>query len=91
MKKTLEEEKAALDEALLIFTNECRVRLHEMADRGKRGWDDPGMFFELSTALNEDARLAALGDRSHLTDISNRAMMLWWHAWIEQQKEAGSE
>lgn len=77
--KTLKDEIAALDKALDEFTNDCRARLHEMAARGKRGWDDPLWIKHIARDMADDARDAFLNDnRYHLHDIANRAMMLWW-------------
>ncbi len=80
--RTLEEERAALDKALDEFANDCRARLHEMAARGERGWDDPQWAKDIAMDMHDDAHEAALnGNRFHLHDIANRAMMLWWQAY----------
>jgi len=80
--RTREEEKVALDKALTEFANDCRARLHQMVDRGKRGWDDPAQEVDVAEDLLRDADAAFVdNDRLHLHDISNRAMMLWWQAW----------
>ena len=77
--RTLEEERVALDKALNEFTNDCRSRLYEMFERGKRGWDDPQCVEDIAMDMYDDAHEAALnGNRLHLHDIANRAMMLWW-------------
>jgi hypothetical protein len=77
--RTLQEEKAALDKAVDEFTNDCRARLYEMAERGKRGWDDSQWGTPIAIDMHHDAlRAARNGDRKHLHDIANRAMMLWW-------------
>ena len=77
-----QDEKAALDKALDEFTNECRARLHEMTDRGKRGWDKKSLGEMIACDLLQDTRRAFFHDeRTHLHDIANRAMMLWWQAW----------
>ena len=72
----------ALDRALDEFVNECRARLHEMARRGWRGWDDEKHANNIAKELEVYAIAANLWlDRLHLTDIANRAMMLWWQEW----------
>ncbi len=77
--RTLEEEKAALDKALVQFMNDCRARLHEMAGRGKHGWDDPQWERDIAIDMYLDAKDAvSSANRGHLHDIANRAMMLWW-------------
>lgn len=81
-KRTLYEERNALDEALGQFTEDCRARLYEMVERGKRGWDDPKNQREIARDLKGDAvRVCNDGDRYHLHDIANRAMMIWWQTW----------
>ena len=78
----MEQEKAAIDKALDSFAEDCRARLYDMADRGKRGWDDPQWSEDIATDLAIDAQRAKVtGDRKKLHDIANRAMMLWWQAW----------
>jgi len=82
MKLTPLEEKAALDHALDEFANDMRSRLHEMVDKGKGGWDDPQWAQQIADDMSMDAWQAfAHGDRHHLHDIANRAMMLWWQEW----------
>ena len=76
------DEMEAIDKALDEFTNDCRARLHEMVERGKRGWDDPAVADEIAIDLMDDAEAACMQrDRLHLHDIANRAMMLWWQEW----------
>lgn len=80
--KTPTTEKVALDKVLDDFTNDMRARLHEMANKGKTGWDDPGLEKEMAEHLYMDVGGAYYcGDRTKLHDIANHAMMLWWQAW----------
>lgn len=70
----METEKEKIDRALELFTNEMRARMYEKI--GKRGWDDTT---NLQQALYEDVKgVICHGDVTHLHDIANRAMMLWY-------------
>jgi len=72
--------------------NDCRARLHEMAERGKRGWDDPAWQQNIAADLAHDGGEARdYGERNHLHDIANRAMMLWWMARRVSQKWMGGD
>ena len=85
--RTPTQEKAALDIALDTFIEICRIRLHEMVGWGKRGWDNKEWEKAIAFDLANDADDACfLDDRSHLHDIANRAMMLWW-----QERMKGKE
>ncbi len=68
-----------IDRALAAFMNECRRRLYDMVECGKRGWDDPAASDEIAIDLMDDAEAACMKrDCLHLHDIAARAMMLWW-------------
>ncbi len=79
--RPLHDEIIALDKALDEFVNDMRARLHDKAHRGYRGWDDRKFMTHIANDLFRDAELVTLGDKHHLHDIANRAMMLWWVAW----------
>ena len=82
MNRTLAEEKDSIDKALDEFTNDMRARLYEMAEKGKRGWDDPRLETEIVRDMYIDAGNAFdYGQRIKLHDIATRAMMLWWQKW----------
>ena len=84
---TPEHEKFALDVALNAFMEHCRERLHDMVDKGKWGWTDKEFEKAIAFDLANDADDARFyDDRSHLHDIANRAMMLWW-----QERMKGKE
>ena len=80
--RAIAQEKAELDKALNAFTEDCRARLHEMSDQGKRGWADPKYADDIAFDLHRDAMFANVHkERKHLHDIANRAMMLWWQTY----------
>ncbi len=80
--RTEQEEIIAIDKALDEFMNDCRARLHDMVKRGKRGWDNPETQYNIiKDMFNDTARVLEYGDKHHLHDIANRAMIIWWQTW----------